>query len=288
MRDSEHRQYTKEWIQIERPQPMYDSSINELYDNVFKETPIHNRNLVEDFKAEFLKFLNNHTLSTLSGINAFHNTDVCFGCTQFIDDIYQRIGSSNVMIFENDYKYHWRLNNNIQFATLDNLCTGKELIISMPFPVHGDVHPQMDEILDKCNKLNIPVHLDGAWISCSKDITFNFDHPAIKTFAISLSKGGLGTDRIAIRFSRSRPPGAITIMNDFNMNCKSLLHIGIKFMQEVGPEYFWKKYESRYYQVCKDFNLIPTKTIHVAKTTDGNIVGIRPLLRYLDKSTKPP
>ena len=279
MRDSTNRQYTSEWLQYERPQPMYDISINKLYDNIFKENPIYNDNIIEDFKTEFRRFLENHTLSKLSGIDTVPHTDICVGCTQFIDDIYQRVSTHNVMIFENDYKYHWRLNNDIKYVTLDTLVPNKELIISMPFPAHGDVHPLMNTILDRCYQLNIPVHLDGAWITCSRDITFNFDHPAIKTFAVSLSKSGMGNDRIGVRFARTKPEGAITIMNDFNMNCKSLLHTGLKFIQELGPEYFWKKYETRYYKVCDDFNLIPTKAIHVAKTYDGHIVGVRPLLR---------
>jgi hypothetical protein len=235
--------------------------------------------MVNEFKTEFVHFLNNHSLSKLSGIDMFLYTDICIGCTQFIDDIYQRVGTENVMIFANDYKYHWRLNPDITYVTLDTLVPNKELIISMPFPAYGDVHPLMHTILDRCYQLNIPVHLDGAWITCSRDITFNFNHPAIETFAVSLSKGGMGNDRIGVRFSRTRPNGAITIMNDFNMNCKSLLQIGLKFMQELGPEYFWKKYETRYYKVCEDFNLVPTNAIHVAKTQDGHIVGVRPLLR---------
>ena len=279
MRDSEQRKYTKDWLQYDRPQPMYDASINILYKSVFKEEFINRENLVAEFKFEFIKFINSHSLSQFTGIDSFLHTDICIGCTQFIDDIYQRVGTNNVMIFENEYKYHWRLNNNIKFVTLDTLDATKELIISMPFPAYGDTHPLMDKILDQCRHLNIPVHIDGAWISCSKNITFNFDHPAIKTFAISLSKGGMGNDRIALRFARLEPTGAITIMNKFNMNCKSLLHVGIKYMQDIGPEYFWQKYEDRYYKVCKDFDLIPTKAIHVAKTQDGSIVGVRPLLR---------
>lgn len=279
MRDSESRQYTSEWLQHERPQPMYDAAINKLYGSVFHDNPAYNDGIVNEFKMEFINFLSNHFLNKLSGIDTFPNTDICIGCTQFIDDIYQRVGTENVMIFEYDYKYHWRLNPDIKYVTLDTLVPDKELIISMPFPAHGDVHPLMYAILDRCSQLNIPVHLDGAWITCSRDITFNFDHPAIETFAVSLSKGGMGNDRIGVRFSRNRPKGAITIMNDFNMNCKSLLHTGLKFMRDLGPEYFWKKYETRYYKVCEDFNLIPTKAIHVAKTQDGSIVGVRPLLR---------
>ncbi len=281
MRDSIKRQYTKEWLQFDRPQPMYDKSINKFYDNFYKENPVHNHDLDNIFKNKFIEWLDDHTLNSFTGYKEFKYLDICVGCTQFIDDIYQRIGQENVMIFENDYKYHWRLNNNINYTTLDTLTSIKELIIAMPFPYCGDVHIDMQSILDKCKALNIPVHIDGAWISCCRDITFDFNHPAITTFAISLSKGGLGGNRIGVRFSKNRPEGAITIMNDFNMNCQSLVSMGIKFIDTFGAEYFWKQYESKYKKVCNDFNLLPTKTVHLAKTIDDKPVGVRPLLRCL-------
>ena len=95
-----------------------------------------------------------------------------------------------------------------------------------------------------------------------------------------MSKGGIGGNRIGVRFARKKPEGAITIMNDFHMNQQPLLYIGLKFMQEFGPEYFWKKYEERYYKVCEDFNLKPTKTVHLA-IEENKPVGVRPLLRAL-------
>ena len=67
------------------------------------------------------------------------------------------------------------------------------------------------------------IHIDGAWVTCCQDITFNFNHPAIKSFAISLSKGlALGWNRIGIRYSRTHQTDSIGLMNDFNMNCRSL------------------------------------------------------------------
>ena len=172
------------------------------------------------------------------------------------------------------------MNNNVKYATIDTLDSNKELLIAMPFPYYGDVHPDMYEILDKCYELKIPVHVDSAWISCIRDINFNFDHPAIQTFGISLSKGGIGGNRIGVRFARKKPEGAITIMNDFHMNQQPLLYIGLKFMQDFGPEFFWKKYEERYYKVCEDFDLKPTKTVHLAIEGDKP-VGVRSLLRAL-------
>ena len=277
MRDSPERQYTREWLQYERQQPMYDDSINKFYDKIFEESPVHKGLLDDEFLSTFEKWLMNHQYSNFDGINAFPVRHVIQGCTQFIDDLYQRC---DIQTFEKDYKYHWRLNNNIKYATIDTLDSNKELLIAMPFPYYGDVHPDMYVILDKCYDLGIPVHVDSAWISCIRDIEFNFNHPAIQTFGISLSKAGIGGNRIGVRFARKEPEGSITIINNFNMNQQPLMYIGICFMEKFGPEYFWKKYEKKYFKVCEDFNLKPTKTVHLALDNDKP-VGVRSLLRAL-------
>ena len=279
MKDSKERQYTTDWLQFERPQPMYDNDINVFYDKFYIENPVHNSNLDSEFKGKFVEWMSSHRYSKFTGLDAFPRLDIINGCTQFIDDLYQRCHT--LQVFENDYKYHWRLNPNIVYTDLATLDSSKELVIAMPFPFFGDVHPSMEDILDKCYEMKVPVHIDGAWISCIRDIEFNFDHPAIHSVGISLSKGGMGGNRIGVRFSRKTPPGAITIMNDFNMNSQALVSMGIKFMEKFGPEYFWNKYEKEYYKICLDFNLIPTKAIHLARTIDGSPVGIRPLLRCL-------
>jgi hypothetical protein len=281
MRDNVTREYTKEWLQTDRPQPMYSNKINEFYDNFYKENPVHTADLDSIFKETFVNWLKNHQYSKFKGVDVFKRLDIINGCTQYIDDLYQRCGS--LQTFENDYKYHCRLNPNITYTTIDTLDPNKELLISMPFPYYGDVHPEMTEILNTCYKLKIPVHIDGAWISCIRDIEFNFDHPAIQTFGISLSKGGLGGNRIGVRFSRNTPDGAVTIMNDFNMNSQALVSMGIKFMETFGPEYFWKIYNESYIKVVSDFELLPTKAVHLARTKDGQPVGIRPLLRCMIK-----
>ena len=280
MRDSVNREYNEQWLQQDRPQPMYSSNINKFYDNFYQHNPVHTPDLDQQFKDTFVKWLDNHKYSSFTGLDAFKHKDIINGCTQFIDDLYQRCGT--LQTFENDYKYHWRLNNNIVYATTDTLDPNKELLISMPFPFYGDVHPDMIEILDTAHEKNIPVHIDGAWISCIRDIEFDFDHPAIQTVGISLSKGGMGGNRIGLRFARKRPEGAVTIMNDFNMNSQALVSMGIKFMEELGPEYFWTQYKDHYDKVCEDFDLQPTKAIHLA-SKDGRPVGVRPLLRCLQK-----
>lgn len=279
MRDNLNREYTSDWLQFNRPQPMYSSHINKFYDSFYRHNPVHTPDLDEQFKSKFLNWMSDHKLSVFTGLEEFTRIDIINGCSQFIDDLYQRCGE--LQIFENDYKYHWRLNPDIKYTTIDSIDPNKELLIAMPFPFFGDVHPDMSEILDKCYELNVPVHIDGAWISCIRDIEFDFSHPAIETVGISLSKGGLGGNRIGIRLARSTPKGAITIMNDFNMNSQSLVSMGIQFIDTFGPEYFWQTYNDEYYTVISDFDLAPTKAVHLAKTKDGRPVGIRPLLRFI-------
>ena len=285
MRDSSERQYTREWLQRERPQPMYDNSINLFYSEFFTKSPIEIEGLDQLFKDRYVAWLKAHDLNSFRGLDAFKRVDVIHGVTQFIDDLYMRT-EGKLMVLEGDYKYHWRLNNDIVYTSLEKLFyEDRELLISVPFPKVGDVHPDMKMILDECAELDIPVHIDAAWCSACRDIDFDFNHPAIQTIGFSLSKGGLGGNRIGVRLSRIKPEGAITIMNDFNMNPQSLMALGIAFMDKFGTEYFWKKYGEAYTQVCKDFNLTPTKSIHLA--LDGSTpVGVRPLLRALTSSQR--
>lgn len=284
MRDSDQRQYTEEWLQ-ERPQPMYDHNIDNFYKDFYSvdRTPT-NDELTERFKSLFHHWFANRWYSKFEGLEAFPHRDVIYGCTQFIDDIYQRVGSNGLQTLEHDYTYHWRLNNDIKFAKPGELDPNKEFLIALPFPWYGDIHPSMNDLLDECQSKNIPVHVDGAWIGACRNINFNFDHPAIKTIGVSLSKAGMGGNRIGVRYARERPTGAVTIMNDFSMVQQALLVIGIRFMQRFDSEYFWFQYRIKYEKVCKDFNLVPTKCIHLAmKEINGQLYprGVRPLLRCM-------
>lgn len=273
-------EYDRKFLQPDRPQPMYDRQMNRLYREVFLHSPAENSGLEAEFKEKFLGWMKADRLNRIAGLDEFQ-TDICSGCTQFIDDLYQTEGADKIMILSGDYKYHWRLNNQIRFHTPDTLEAGKVLLIAMPFPFYGDRHPDMDLILQRCLELNIPVHIDAAWLGCSRDIEFDFAHPAIKSFAISLSKAmGTGGNRIGLRFTRDRKPGPITIMNDFQMNLQSPIHIGIHFIDKLGPNYFWNKYGEAYMKVCRDFDLAPTKAIHLAREGEKP-VGVRLLLRYL-------
>jgi hypothetical protein len=152
----------------------------------------------------------------------------------------------------------------------------------MPFPSIGAPHQDMEEILRECKIKNIAVHIDGAWISCCRDIDFDFSHDSIRSVGVSLSKGlGLGWNRIGLRWTRQPKPDSVTIMNDFHMNNRALSMIGLHFIRNFTTDYLWNTHGDRYYKVCKDFNLQPTNSVYLA-LQEGVPVGVSPLIRYLE------
>jgi hypothetical protein len=189
-----------------------------------------------------------------------------------------------VQVLRGDYRYHERLGL-AYVKDVGSLIPDIPLIIAMPFPSIGAPHQDMEEILHECKIKNIAVHIDGAWISCCRDITFDFSHVAIRSVGVSLSKGlGLGWNRVGLRWTRQTKADSVTIMNDFRMNNRALAMIGLHFIRNLPPDYLWNAHCDRYYKVCKDFNLIPTNSIYLA-LRDNEPVGVSPLIRYLENES---
>jgi hypothetical protein len=274
--------YDEKWLEVDRPQPLSDNKIESLISDVLSgnlDKDITDQVYV-NFKQEAEDWILNSPFNTLVGLDSFSRKDIINGCTQFIDNLYMQ---GEVQVLKGDYKYHHRLGN--WGRTVGSLSPKIPLIIAMPFPQVGAIHPDMAEILDECKIKNIPVHIDGAWISCCRDITFDFNHVAIRSVGISLSKGlGLGWNRIGLRWTKDSISDSISIMNDFNMNNRALVMIGLHFVRNLPSDYLWFTHGERYYKVCRDFGLLPTKSIYLA-LRDGQPVGVSPLIRYLENAS---
>lgn len=272
-------EYKEEWLEIERPQPLSDNYLDSLSYDVLtgkldSSTAV---DTYDKFKHECKNWILESSLNHLTGFENFLDPDIMIGCTQFIDNIYMQ---RKPQVVPKDYKYHERLGN---WAThIGTLSRQKDLIIALPFPYTGGIHPEMNEILDECLRKSISVHIDGAWISSARDINFDFSHPAIESVGISLSKGmGLGWNRIGLRWYKNYREDSITAMNRFDMHNRALVMIGLHYIRSLPSDYLWNKHGERYYKVCEDFNLTPTNSIHLA-LRDDLPVGVSPLIRYLE------
>ena len=275
--------YSAEYLEIERPQPLVDLVIENMIQDVLsgKIDRDISDTVYTNFKKETTNWLFASKLNKLTGFDSFNRLDIINGCTQFIDTQYM---NGVLQVVPGDYRYHDRLKQYWVKREAGTLAPDVPLVIAMPFPRIGAPHEQMEDILNECLDKQIAVHIDGAWISCCRDIEFDFSHPAIRSVGISLSKGlGLGWNRVGLRWTRETKTDAITIMNDFNMNNRALVMIGLHFIRNLPPDYLWNTYGNVYYKVCHDFNLTPTKSIYLA-LRDGQPVGVSPLIRYLENA----
>lgn len=236
------------------------------------------------FKVTFLSQIQSSTRNTFTGFDKFPNIDICAGCTQYIDNLYLLYGQENIQVLVGEYPYHTRLYPKTSFVTVNTLIPDKHLIISLPFAT-GNIHLDMQQILDECIKLNITVHIDAAWLGIANNITFNFSHHAINSIGLSMSKGyGLGWNRIGLRLQRAAINDSIKIINDFNMLPAITVCVGNYFLDKLNFDHMWDTYEQFYYKICKDFNLTPTNSVHVALDSTGNTVGLCRLLMFLESN----
>lgn len=272
--------YSDEWLEIERPQPLSDNRLELIQKEILSGNinASTDDSVYNDFKTEAEKIVVNSKLNSIKGLETFTRKDICIGCTQFIDNLYMQ---GPVQSIRNDYRYHERLGLGY-IRDVGDLIPEVPLIIAMPFPQTGSIHSEMDEILKECEQKNISVHIDGAWITCSKGVSFDLSHTSIRSFAFSLSKGlGLGWNRIGLRWSKDVKSDSISIMNDFHMNNRALVMIGLHYVRELPVDYLWNTHKKNYHKVCQDFNLEETNSIYLA-LRNGQPVGLSPLLRYLE------
>jgi len=272
-------EYDPKYLEVDRPQPLVDNNIESMIQDVISgklDKDITDK-VYTNFKSEMTAWLLQSKLNTVTGLDAFDRVDIVNGCTQFIDTIYM---NGPVQVLAGDYRYHARLGN--WYTHPGFLSEAKQLVVAWPFPSTGDTHAQMKEILDEAQDKGISVHVDGAWLTCCRGIDFDLSHPSIKSVAISLSKGlGLGWNRIGLRWTKSDNADAVTIQNDFNMNLRAPAMIGLHFLRNLEPDYLWNTHGDRYYKICHDFVLTPTRSIYIA-LKNGQPVGVSPLIRYLE------
>lgn len=272
--------YDEGWLEIDRPQPLSDNTIESLISDVLSGNLDKDISdiIYDNFKQEAEQWILSSSLNKIYGLESFGRKNIINGCTQFIDNLYMQ---GPIQILSGDYRYHERLG----LASVQNVGTlipDIPLIVAMPFPSIGAPHHNMKAILDECKIKKIAVHIDGAWISCCRDINFDFSHASIRSVGISLSKGlGLGWNRIGLCWTKDTKADSISIMNDFSMNNRALVMIGLHFIRNLPADYLWSTHGERYYKVCRDFNLLPTKSIYLALRNEQP-VGVSPLIRYLE------
>lgn len=258
----------------EKLYPISDNFLVSLKENFFKKE----QKLID--KTFFIKqaeeWFKSSKLNDIKGWHKFPNVDIMLGCTHFIEATCLRYGW-NIQHIPNEYAYYSI--NGKRSTEIDSLKENIPLIISLPTWQYSDIHPQWENILKICEQRNIEIHIDGAWFQSVRNITFDFDHPNIQSFGMSIGKGiDVQWNRIGLRWSKKTLPDSITIMNKFNQIHETVINCGSYLMRNIEKDYAWNKYGDLNLKLAKEHSLFQTNSIHVLKDSNNKLWGAGKLL----------
>jgi hypothetical protein len=254
--------------------PIADSHVKKLKEQWFTGTHENpNRKKFIDRAEEWFK---SSKINSLQGWDAFPCKDVIIGCTNFIESICLKY-SWQIQILPSEYSYYSIMG--MQPTNPGNLKPNVPLLVSVPSWKYCDVDEHWNDILKECEEKNIDIHIDGCWFQSARKIEFDFDHPNIKSFGMSMSKGlDLAWNRIGLRWSRQKTIDSITLLNHTQYYNETLTACGYFLMNNLDKDYAWHTHGQAHKALAEKHGLQETNSIHVLRDKDNNLFGIGKIL----------
>ena len=123
----------------------------------------------------------------------------------------------------------------------------------------------MENLIAKCNSLDVPVLIDCCYYSMCKGINFNFNHECIKEISFSLSKAfPVSRMRIGMRLSRKDDDDPLFFMNKLDLVNRQSAFIGLKLIKKFSFDYLYNKYSKLQKIYCQKMNLEPSSVVSLA------------------------
>jgi len=219
-------------------------------------------------------------LGRVPGLDQFGHGDYTQGTAQTFDHFVLRHSvSRTVVTLPGDFQYHGVmaaghhavLNTEAVLARTDIA-----LIISLPFSDLGSAHPDLDRILQHCNKHSIPVCLDLAYWGIYRGVALDLtQYPCIESVTASLSKSfyTLERHRVGVRFSREYLNDGICVINEMQMFNEHSMSLGVHYMKQFSADWNWQHHGTLYQEICAEQGL---------RTTDTVIFGLGDRERHAD------
>jgi hypothetical protein len=227
---------------------------------------LNDNTLVNSFCKFYVDWINKSDNHNLKGLGKYQYATYSHGTSEAFDKFYMRNHTRRFRCFKTEYLYHqlaWRNDwPNWKYIEDSDLESNDAVIISIPFSDTGDKHILHDEIISRCNKLNIPVLIDCAYFSISQGLEIDLDHPCITDVTFSLSKVfPIAHARIGLRLTKVDNDDTMFVYQKSAYNNRLGAALGIEFMKYFSSSYIPAKYLNKQIEFCKFLNLVPSKTV---------------------------
>ena len=250
-----------------RARPIPDLDIFNFVNKNIKSKYIYEKKLHTKFLIKYFQWLQKSSLNKLKGLNLFNKLSFVHGTSQAFDDFYSKYKGRRFRVFKGEFKYHeiiWRENKiKWKYIEKEKIKKNDAVIISLPFSDFGNEHPLMKEVLNKCDKLNIPVLIDLAYYSIARNINFDLNRKCIKVLTFSLSKAFYGTERvrIGIRCKKSVDYDSADLFTEMGMLSRVSVGLGLKLINRYNTDHCQKKFRNKQLEICKKLKLVPSDCV---------------------------
>ena len=213
-------------------------------------------------------------LNQINGLNSYPVMASSHGTSESFDKFYLKHHQRRFRCFKGEYMYHaasWKTYFP-NWLWIDNADIGEQdaVVMSLPFSDTGGPHADMYAVLDQCDRLGVPVLLDCAFFGACANICFDFDRECITDITFSLSKTvPVAHARIGMRFSKIDDDDSLLIHHKTGYVNRLSLGLGIKVLENIGPDQCFQKFRDRQIWVCKELGLEASSTVFLGIDREG-------------------
>lgn len=227
---------------------------------------LHDNDITRKFCKNYLEWILSTKNNSITGLINFQHSVFSNGTSQSFDMFYIKNKNRRFRCFRGEYIYHqlaWR-NNWTDWLFIDQapLSENDAVVISLPFSDTGNEHPEMNQLLQECNKLKIPVLVDCAYFGICSNINFNFNNTCITDIVFSLSKTfPVAHARIGMRLTKVDDDDLLFVYDKINYNNRLSAKLGLDLFTQYGPDYIYNKYFVKQQKMCTQLNVEPSNTV---------------------------
>jgi hypothetical protein len=238
----------------------------EFIDKTVSAKFLYDEEVVPKFVEAYFSWIQSSKLNRLKNLDKFNVVDYVHGTSQAFDFFYMKHKDRRFRCMQGDFAYHrvsWKNYFDWAYIEADALRPNDAFIISLPFSDLGAQHPKMNEILDRCDELEIPVFIDAAYHCIARGLDFDLDRPCIEAVAFSMSKGFYGVERlrVGIRCRRENIDDGIVIMNGFHMVSKIGAGVGLEICKNFEYDYNHNKFRKKQLEICSELDIQPSDCV---------------------------
>jgi len=240
----------------------------EQNNHLFNIIDEHSHSLA-DFESDlFLEKYSKWFPSThkISGLGTFDGKTVSQGTTESFDKWYQVTNHRRLRLLRGEYFYHQIAAREVykSFKWIEDGPIEKDdvVIISCPFADTGNIPDDFEKIMNSCEKQQVPVLVDMAYINLAKGLSIDLSYQCIKVVTTSLSKVfPVPHYRIGIRFTKGIDDDLMIAYQQNQYVNKFSCGLGYYMMDKFGADHTFEKYRQKQIELCEKLSVEPSACV---------------------------